>query len=619
MKERILAAVILLMATAVTSKGRRQWTEQQAWKWYEQVGVIKGFNQPERPYPGMSLGEMLGKAHEMGMNSVRFWISDNPDAAIQAINNMKAATKPYGMTLSPVLVVPASKDYLEGKVQDREAVKAHLKAYTQKVVGTFAKDRQIVLWDIRNEPGQFGFDTSTNEICMQDLQLVSDIADWCYEMNPVQPITSSIYWRSDILDEHKNELSRKCFEVESKMDIHNFHDYSCGKRGYTDDLIAAMERTGHRPIVCTECITRVNGSGMGRTLAEFSKHNVGFYMWGLYANDANWEVKWNKSTYMPYEPAFHDLLYPDGEPYDWREVEMLRNYSFSDGAGDPGVEKTDRWTPTRAWRWMATGPVKGKSVKSVADAIRWLNGGHEADVYNSLRVELQYEAYKGNSKQFFAELDSLLKLARKAGMTVLPTLLTDRDALYPAIELAQYEKAVIDRYYMNGTIQAWDLYFHPGEQVADKARLASLVKLLFRECRYAFANQPLTATPCVSVKPFADGFDYKKALYHGRRNGWNQLQYAGGASDSLTYQIWSMSDVLSFSTAQPAAESGWLMSLAFRFGRPIFCTSWSPRGEEDANEMLSRFADSHAYWYQQSSAPTGKIAAFKFKPILTGH
>ena len=607
---------LLLAVSLVPSHGRKQWSEKQAWKWYEKTGVIKGFNQPERPYPGMSLEEMLKKAHEAGLNSVRFWISSNADDAVKGINNMKAAAKPYNITLSPVLVVPVNKDYLEDKVKDKEAVRMKMREYVHKVVGTFAKDKQVILWDIRNEPGQFGFDVAANKVCLQDLQLVSDIADWCYEENPIQPITSSIYWRGDILDENKNDLSRRCFEVEQKMDLHNFHDYACGKRGYTDQLMSTMMRAGHRPTICTECLTRVNGSGLGRTLPEFSKYNVGFYVWGLYANDANWEVSWGRSTYHPYEPPFHDLLYPDGQPYDWRDIDMLRSYQY--GQSDPGVEYTDRWTPARAWRWMALGPVKGKVFHNVENAISWINDEPNKE-YNSLKVFLQYEDYRKNAKDFFVRLDSLLKLAKGKYITVLPTLLTDENAFYPADELAKYEKAVIDRYYMNKVIQAWDLYYHPGETLKDGQLLSRLVRRLFQECRYAFANQPLTATPYVGVKPFKKDFDYVGALVHGRRNGWNMLQYEGGASDSLTYQIWYMSDVLSFSARQPAAESGWLMSLAFRFGRPVFCTEWQPQSEEDANKMLGYFGDSHIFWYQSSKEPMGNIGSFRFQPITTSH
>ena len=259
---RLLISLIAIVICSTHVYSRKQWTERQAWKWYDKVGIIKGFNQPEPPYPGIPLEQILKKAHDMGLNSVRFWTSRDADATISIINRMKATAKPYGMTLSPVLVVPVSQKYFTGQIAEQKEERQKVKTFIKKVLGTFAKDEQITLWDIYNEPGQINFTTNKDEKCIRELQLVSDIADMCYEMNPVQAITSSIYWRSDILDEHKNELSKKCFEVESKMDIHNYHNYSCSRRGYNDKIMALLERSGHRPSVCTECITRVNGSGV---------------------------------------------------------------------------------------------------------------------------------------------------------------------------------------------------------------------------------------------------------------------------------------------------------------------------------------------------------------------
>ena len=67
----------LLMFAAGTLFAREQWTEEQAWAWQKEVGVIKGFNEPYPAYPDMSRTEVLQKAHEAGLNSVRFWVRGN--------------------------------------------------------------------------------------------------------------------------------------------------------------------------------------------------------------------------------------------------------------------------------------------------------------------------------------------------------------------------------------------------------------------------------------------------------------------------------------------------------------------------------------------------------------
>ena len=45
---------LLLLIGSGQALARKQWTEKQAWKWQEEVGVIKGFNEPNPAYPSMT-------------------------------------------------------------------------------------------------------------------------------------------------------------------------------------------------------------------------------------------------------------------------------------------------------------------------------------------------------------------------------------------------------------------------------------------------------------------------------------------------------------------------------------------------------------------------------------
>ena len=76
MKRKITITLLslLLVAGVHTLSAREQWTVEQAWQWQERVGVIKGFNEPYPVYPGMSRADVLKKAHDVGLNSVRFWV-----------------------------------------------------------------------------------------------------------------------------------------------------------------------------------------------------------------------------------------------------------------------------------------------------------------------------------------------------------------------------------------------------------------------------------------------------------------------------------------------------------------------------------------------------------------
>ena len=91
-------------------------------------------------------------------------------------------------------------------------------------------------------------------------------------------------------------------------------------------------------------------------------------------------------------------------------------------------------------------------------------------------------------------------------------------------------------------------------------------------------------------------------------------------SDSdLVHRIWSISDVLSFSTDQPQAEAGWLLSICFRYGRPVFCTGLLSPSEAEGIKTLERFSMSHVFWYTEKPLNAGKVAAFRFLPISTKH
>ena len=65
--------IILALLCMLPLGARKQWTEKQAWAWEKRTGVIKGFNSPTPPYPGMTEEEVMRKAAELGYNSLRWW------------------------------------------------------------------------------------------------------------------------------------------------------------------------------------------------------------------------------------------------------------------------------------------------------------------------------------------------------------------------------------------------------------------------------------------------------------------------------------------------------------------------------------------------------------------
>lgn len=600
-----LVLCLSLLFLSVSAK-RQQWTEKEAWEWQERVGVIKGFNQPHPTYPGQTRFEILKKASELGFNSVRFWVSgkdvDEKIAHIQSVIDDAAA---FNMTISPVLTF-GDVAYSNAKRRNEKVKDSDYEQDFRKLMRHFAKEKRIVLWDLMNEP-RYNDQPQTYE----EMDIIEKMVKWAWDEDVSQPITSSIIWATI---NPQNKALKRISEVEQMMDIHNFHSYDCSLNfsKNINDMLDYIKSLGDRPIVCTECLTRVNGSGLARSLAVFAKYKVNFYSWGLFVNDRNWEVRWGKSTYDPYEPMFHNVLYSDGDIYDAREIELVRNYHFvADGEEfDEGIEITDRWTHERAWKWMVCGPVKG--TNTVSNTKETASQG-----YNSIRVRFYYTDWKNHREEFFKKLDQCLQNAAAEGLTVMPVLLDDDDASNEAILLGEYVNNVINRYYSDPRVLAWELYNKPGEKIKDTSRLMDIVKTVFRYARNVYSNQPLTMTPVIDVKPFEEGFDPWQAMVHGRTAGWERLNYTGGSSSDLVYKIWSLSDVISFATEMPTPETGWLVSICYRFGRPIFCTDWQFKDAETVDSTLKRFAMSHVFWFASKPLPDKKINTFRFIPIST--
>jgi hypothetical protein len=216
-------------------------------------------------------------------------------------------------------------------------------------------------------------------------------------------------------------------------------------------------------------------------------------------------------------------------------------------------------------------------------------------------------------------MDTLLDHAKKYKTTVMPVLLNDGNLLCKDSVLAEYVSDIVRRYATNPIIQAWDLYAYAGKTSTDTARLNNLIRLIFRFARFEFPNQPLTATPNVQVKNFTADFRYREALIHGRYAGWNNLVLDGGSSPQLCNLIWSLSDVISFASSQPAPETGWIQSIACRYGRPVFCTEWCPPDSISEHEALENFARWHIFWYKTNTQWHDKplIDDFRFTLIST--
>ena len=236
-----------------------------------------------------------------------------------------------------------------------------------------------------------------------------------------------------------------------------------------------------------------------------------------------------------------------------------------------------------------------------------------------MQVLLDFDTYFRKPDKFFEDFNNLLQLAGDAGMTVQPALLSDKYALRSQSALISYVADMVGRYDKDARILAWDIYYKPCVQSLDHEKVMALLPELFAAVRSQFPVKPVFATPNVSTAAFPANLDYIDELVHGgSAAGWNRLTY-GNSSVDMCYKIWCLSDVIAYASSQDAPQLGWLNSVAYRFGRPLFCTKWQASRTEDPSEVLKVFRNMHVNWYVDGALAENKAKDFGYDPIITNH
>jgi len=167
--------------------------------------------------------------------------------------------------------------------------------YVTEVVGHFGGDQRVIAWDLYNEPEP------------DSRPLVEAAFAWARAAAPSQPLTT-------------------CWQAKDLWDIASFHDYESPSGDKSDAVVA------ERPAVCTECINRLTGSTFEAVLPAFVQRRIGWYMWGLVKGRTQTHYPWDSPEGSP-EPAVwqHDLLHPDGTPYDAAEINLIRQSRTGSG------------------------------------------------------------------------------------------------------------------------------------------------------------------------------------------------------------------------------------------------------------------------------------------------
>jgi hypothetical protein len=304
----------------------------------------------EETFDRETIDRELGWAAGLGMNSVRVFLHDllwdaHPDGFRARIDEFLSIAAKHGISTMFVLFDDCWYDHAKLGPQPPPVAGRHnsgwlqapghsviasrsalprLEAYVRGVVGAFAQDRRVVVWDLYNEitngflPAQ-GLPESAraeaqaaamrrrSERMPLHLELLDLAFAWARAAEPQQPLTAGLFLPDRELNEH----------LAARSDVISFHCYDD-----SDRLAALIERLRRhdRPILCTEYMARTLGSDVRSVLPLFKRERIGCYNWGLVNGKTQTHISWTGEN----ERWFHDILRPDGSPYDGDEVAFIR-------------------------------------------------------------------------------------------------------------------------------------------------------------------------------------------------------------------------------------------------------------------------------------------------------
>ena len=350
----LLGVAVLVGLSSAACAG--QWSSEQAWRWYGRVGAIKGCNYLPRTAVNMTemwqgdtfdpatIDEELGWAEEAGFNSVRVFVQylvwkDDADGLKKRIDKFLSIADSHGISTMMIFFCDCSfagKEPYLGK-QDEPVPGVHnsgwvpspglkrvtdksvwgdLEKYVKDIVGSFAGDKRVLIWDLYNEPGN-------SRMGEKSLPLAEAAFAWAREANPSQPVTIGAW------SNFRGRMSKRLMEL---SDVVSFHGYD-GPEGI-DTKIKICRQYG-RPIICTEWLRRQVGNTFASILPIFAENRVGGYHWGLVAGKMQTYMNWGSKKGSPMPKVWqHDVFHSDGKPYDAKEIQLLKAFSF--GAAESG-------------------------------------------------------------------------------------------------------------------------------------------------------------------------------------------------------------------------------------------------------------------------------------------
>ncbi len=359
----LLLLLFVHFASAQKTISREIWRKEKANEWYSKQPWLVGanflpstaINQMEMwqaaTFDTTTIARELKWAASIGMNTMRIFLHDqlhreDPQGLKKRIEIFLRIASRYN--IKPLFVLfdscwdpfphpgkqhePAPFLHNSGWVQGpgADALKdarqhARLKKYVVDIVTFFNKDKRILGWDLWNEPdntnnSSYGRFEPYNKVELVH-QLLKQVFVWTRSANPSQPITSGIWVGNWASHDSLRPIEKTMIE---ESDIISFHNYDNGIE--FEKRVKWLQRY-ERPIICTEYMSRGNGSTFEGSMPVAKKYKVGAFNWGLVSGKSQtifpWD-SWQKKYTAEPDLWFHDIFRTDGSPYRKSETDFIK-------------------------------------------------------------------------------------------------------------------------------------------------------------------------------------------------------------------------------------------------------------------------------------------------------
>lgn len=212
-------------------------------------------------------------------------------------------------------------------------------AYIKDIIGTFRNDDRVLMWDLYNEPGNLmiftesGYTEHDQALKKHSRDLMLASFEWAREVEPTQPLTVGAWHTAPTSSDEKpfgNEIDNLALDL---SDVITFHAYC--DREHAEKIIKHLSKF-RRPILSTEWMARSIDSTISDQLELYHDRKVGCFNWGFVQGKSQTHLPWPQVLedlrgQVSGEPGwFHDILWPDGTPYDENEVKLIAKLTSSE-------------------------------------------------------------------------------------------------------------------------------------------------------------------------------------------------------------------------------------------------------------------------------------------------